>query len=120
MKKIEEKKARRTRRKRHIRRKISGTPECPRMTVFKSNKNIYVQVIDDTVGSTVASASTIEAETRDKLKRNVDGGAKLGELIGQRLKEKKIDAVVFDRNGYRYHGVIKAVAEGARKAGLTF
>lgn len=120
MKKIEEKKTRRTRRKRSIRRKINGTADCPRMSVFKSNKNIYVQVIDDTLGSTIAAASTIEAETRGKLKRNVEGGEKLGEIIGTRLKEKNVDTIVFDRNGYRYHGVIKAVADGARKAGITF
>lgn len=120
MKKIEEKKARRTRRKRHIRRKINGTPECPRMTVFKSNKNLYVQVIDDAAGTTIVSASTIEPETKGTLRRNLDGGEKIGELIGNRLKEKNLDKVVFDRNGYRYHGVIKAVADGARKAGVTF
>ena len=120
MKKIEEKKTRRTRRKRHIRRKINGTPECPRMSVFKSNKNLYVQVIDDEAGNTIASASTIEADTKDTLKRNVEGGEKLGEIIGARLKEKNIKKIVFDRNGYRYHGVIKAVAEGTRKAGITF
>ncbi len=120
MKKIEEKKTRRMRRKRHIRRTLSGTTERPRMSVFKSNKNLYVQVIDDTEGKTLVSASTIEAETKESIRRNVEGGEKLGELIGNRLKEKKISTVVFDRNGYKYHGVVKAVAEGARKAGIKF
>lgn len=120
MKKIEEKKVRRMRRKRHIRRSIIGTKERPRMSVFKSNKNLYIQVIDDTDGSTLVSASTIEAETKGTIRRNVEGGEKLGEIIGKRLKENNINTVVFDRNGYRYHGVVKAVAEGARKEGIKF
>ena len=120
MKKIEEKKTRRTRRKRHIRKKINGTADCPRLSIFKSNKNLYIQVIDDSAGNTVASASTIEPETKGTIMRNVDGGEKLGEIIGKRLQEKNVSTVVFDRNGYRYHGVVKTVAEGARKAGLTF
>ena len=103
----------------HIRKTLSGTPEKPRMTVFKSNKYLYVQVIDDVAGATLASASSLE-ESLKGLKRNRDGAAKLGEEIGKRLKEKKVSVVVFDRNGYKYHGIVKAIADGARKAGITF
>ena len=109
----------RVQRKLHVRKTLSGTPEKPRMTVFKSNKYLYVQVIDDVAGNTLASASSIE-ETLKGLKRNLDGASKLGEEIGKRLKEKNVAAVVFDRNGYKYHGIVKAIADGARKAGITF
>jgi large subunit ribosomal protein L18 len=106
-------------RKMHIRKTLSGTPGKPRMTVFKSNKFMYVQVIDDVAGATVASASTLE-EACKAFKRNVEGAAKLGEEIGKRLKEKNVASVVFDRNGYMYHGIVKAIADGARKAGIAF
>jgi len=119
MNRIEQKQARRFKRKKHIRKSIIGTPERPRMTVFRSNKRIYVQVIDDNAGNTIASASTMEKENK-ALKLNKETAEKVGVLIGERLKEKKIEAVVFDRNGYLYHGIVKAVAEGARKAGIRF
>ena len=89
------------------------------MTVFKSNIHMYVQAIDDSAGHTMASASTVEKNLK-AISRNVEGGAQLGEAIGKKLLEKGITTVVFDRNGYKYHGIIKAIADGARKAGITF
>lgn len=89
------------------------------MSVFRSNKNTYVQVIDDTRGVTLASASTMAKDGREIGHKVADIG-KLGAMVCAKLKEKGIDGVVFDRNGYRYHGVVKAIAEGARKAGLKF
>ncbi len=109
----------RLKRKIHIRKRIYGTPERPRMSVFKSNRSLYIQVIDDTQGKTLASASTLEKELRN-IKRTVEGAAQLGEIMGKRLLEKNITSVVFDRNGYLYHGVVKAMADGARKAGIQF
>jgi len=119
MKRIEDKNKRRRRRKGHIRKQISGTLERPRMSVYRSNKKMYIQVFDDVAGNTIVSASTLENENRG-LKNNVEDAAKLGEIIGSRLKEKKISRVVFDRNGYLYHGIVKAIADGARKAGIDF
>ncbi|MFZ4615332.1 MAG: 50S ribosomal protein L18 [Rectinemataceae bacterium] len=116
---LNDKLRKREQRRTHVRKNIEGTPEKPRMTVYKSNKYIYVQVIDDTVGSTLASASTLE-ESLKAVKRNVKGAAKLGEEIGKRLKDKNVATVVFDRNGYKYHGIVKAIADGARKAGIQF
>jgi large subunit ribosomal protein L18 len=113
--------ARRTRRKIHIRKKAFGTPERPRLTVFRSLKHIYVQAIDDVTGATLAQASSLND---DAVKSMVEGagkvgvGAAVGKAIAQRLKEKNIGAAIFDRNGYLYHGRVKAVAEGAREAGL--
>jgi large subunit ribosomal protein L18 len=109
----------RLKRKFHIRKRISGTAERPRMSVFRSNRSLYIQVIDDSVGKTIASASTLEKDLKD-IKRNVEGAEKLGEIMGKRLLEKNITTVVFDRNGYLYHGVVKAMADGARKAGIQF
>ena len=106
-------------RKIHIRKSIFGTAERPRMTITRSNKNISVQVIDDNEGKTLASISTLEKEFA-ALKPNTDGATKLGEAFGARLKEKNVTKVVFDRNGYLYHGVVKAFADGARKAGIEF
>ena len=117
--KMLEKDRKRLKRKIHIRKRISGTPERPRMTIFKSNRAISVQIIDDTAGRTLASASTLEKDLQS-IKANVEGGGKLGEIVGKRLIEKKIKAVVFDRNGYLYHGIVKAIADGARKAGVEF
>jgi len=102
-----------------VRNKLSGTAARPRMSVCFSNQNIHVQFIDDVAGATLASASSLE-ESLKGLKRNLDGAGKLGEEIGKRLKEKNVAAVVFDRNGYKYHGIVKAIADGARKAGITF
>jgi large subunit ribosomal protein L18 len=89
------------------------------MTVFKSNKSLSIQIIDDAKGDTLASASTLEKELRN-IKATVAGAGQLGEIMGKRILEKNIKAVVFDRNGYLYHGVVKAMADGARKAGVLF
>ena len=89
------------------------------MTVFRSNYHMYVQVIDDTVGNTIVSASTVEKDLRG-MRNTVANAEKLGEIAGKRLLEKNIDTVVFDRNGYLYHGIVKGIADGARKAGLKF
>ena len=113
--------ARRTRRKIHIRKKISGTPERPRLTVFRSLKHIYVQAIDDVTGATIAQASSLNDEA---VKQIIEGNGKVGvstavgKAIAQRLKEKNIESAVFDRNGYLYHGRVKAIADGAREGGL--
>ena len=117
--KMVEKDRKRFKRKVHIRKKISGTTERPRMTVTRSNRRISIQIIDDTKGHTLASASTLEKELRD-IKANISGAGQLGEVMGKRLLDKNIKSVVFDRNGYLYHGVIKALADGARKAGIEF
>ena len=117
--KMIEKDRKRFKRKVHIRKNISGTSERPRMTVFKSNRSFSIQVIDDAKGHTLASASTLEKELKN-IKVTVSGAAQLGELMGKRLLEKNIKSVVFDRNGYLYHGTVKAMADGARKAGIQF
>ena len=119
MNRLEKRNARRVRRKRRVRSKVSGTPTRPRLSVFRSNKNTYIQVIDDSKGVTLASASTM-AKDGLKVGHKVGDIGKLGEMVCAQLKDKGIDMVVFDRNGYRYHGVVKAIAEGARKAGLKF
>lgn len=117
MKRLIEKRQRRKRRKMSIRRKIAGTAERPRMSVFKSNKHLYVQLIDDSVGRTLLSVSSRAGETKG-LKPTVADGEKLGQALGAQMKDQKIDEAVFDRNGHLYHGVVKAVADGARKAGI--
>jgi large subunit ribosomal protein L18 len=119
MRKLEEKTRKRVKRKLSIRKKIGGTPDKPRLSVYKSNKHTYIQAIDDVSGTTIASASNLEKDQRSA-KNVVSEMEKLGILIGQRLIAKKIQTVVFDRNGYKYHGKVKAVADGARKAGLRF
>lgn len=103
-------------RKKRIRGKISGTESRPRICVFRSNKEIYVQVIDDISGKTFFSANLKEA----KAKNNVEGALKLGKLIAKKCKEGKIQEVVFDRCGYKYHGKVKSLADGAREGGLKF
>jgi large subunit ribosomal protein L18 len=119
MNRILDKQRKRAKRKVHIRKRISGTAQRPRMSVYRSNNRMYVQVIDDVAGHTLASASTLEKEL-SSLKNNVEDAAKLGEIIGKRLLEKKIDTVVFDRNGFLFHGIVKGIADGARKAGVKF
>jgi large subunit ribosomal protein L18 len=119
MKRLNKKQERRRRRKKRIRKSISGTEERPRLSVFKSNKNIYVQVIDDKNGHTLTSISTIEDGMKELTNKSEDA-FKLGENLGKRLKEHKIESIVFDRNGCLYHGVIKALADGTRKAGIKF
>jgi large subunit ribosomal protein L18 len=119
LRKIVEKDRKRLKRKIHIRKRISGTAERPRMTVFRSNRALSVQIIDDGKGCTLASASTLEKELRG-IKVTKESAGQLGEIMGKRLLEKDIKTVVFDRNGYLYHGVIKALADGTRKAGVQF
>jgi len=105
-----------------VRKKISGTPERPRLNVFKSNSNIYAQVIDDVNGVTIASASTIDKELKGSIESasNKDAAQKVGELVAKRAIEKGVENVVFDRSGYLYHGKVKELAESAREAGLKF
>ena len=119
MDRLEQKKIRRRRRKKHIRKLITGTSDRPRMTVYKSGRYLYVQVVDDKAEHTVVSASNIEKDLR-KIKSNITGAQELGEAVAGRLKDKKINRVVFDRNGYAYHGIVKSIADGARKAGIQF
>ncbi|NLJ58766.1 MAG: 50S ribosomal protein L18 [Tissierellia bacterium] len=110
--------------KRHysIRNKIAGTPERPRLNIFKSSKHIYAQVIDDVTGTTLACASTVDKELKEKLAGMTKSeAAKLvGKTVGERAKNKGIDTVVFDRGGYLYHGRVQLLAEGARESGLEF
>jgi large subunit ribosomal protein L18 len=119
LRKMVEKDRKRLKRKTHIRKRISGTGERPRMTVTRSNRALSIQIVDDAKGHTLVSASTLEKELRG-IKPTVEGAGQLGELMGKRLLEKNIKTVVFDRNGYLYHGIIKAMADGARKAGILF
>ena len=109
----------RERRHKRVRTKISGTAERPRLCVYRSNSNIYVQVIDDVAGKTLAQASTMDKEVKTK-KSNKEAAKEVGTLIAKRATEKKIKTVVFDRGGYIYHGVVKELAEAAREGGLEF
>lgn len=112
------------RKKRHarIRSKISGTRERPRLCVFRSLNHVYAQIIDDETGNTLAFASTLDGEVRDKIKHggNREAARLVGRLVAHRAREAGIERVVFDRGGYIYHGVVKSLAEGAREAGLDF
>ena len=109
------------RRRRHerVRAKISGTPECPRLCVFRSNTNVYAQVIDDVNKVTLVSASTLDKEVKTK-KANKEAAKEVGTLVAKRALAKNIKSVVYDRGGYIYHGVVKEIAEAAREAGLEF
>ena len=116
---------RRDRIKHRIRKRVSGTEARPRLTVFRSVAHIYVQVVDDTTGRTIASASTVEPAVKGGLPKaakggNVEGAKAIGKTIAERLIEKGVKRVVFDRNGFLYHGRVKAVADAAREAGLEF
>lgn len=110
-----------TRNRRHlrVRRKISGTTECPRLCIYRSNKNLFVQVIDDVNATTICQASTLDKEVKTK-HANKEAAKEVGALIAKRAIEKNIKAVVYDRGGYIYHGVVKELAEAAREAGLQF
>jgi large subunit ribosomal protein L18 len=119
LQKMLEKARKRLRRKIHIRKRIYGTAERPRMTVTKSNRSLSVQVIDDAKGHTLVSASSLEKDLK-AVKATVAGAGQLGEIIGKRLLERNIKTVVFDRNGYLYHGIVKALADGTRKVGIVF
>jgi large subunit ribosomal protein L18 len=115
-------KALRDKRKKRIRKKLAGTPERPRLCVFRSTKHIYAQIIDDTRGMTLASASTMEPEIRNgqEFESKVAAANFIGKRIGERASEKGIKTVVFDRGGFMYHGRVKALSDGAREAGLDF
>lgn len=109
---------RRIRIKHGIRKKISGTSERPRLSVYRSNSGIFVQLIDDSTGHTLASASTLELGEKTSL--NIENSKQVGKKIAEKAVSSGVKAVVFDRNGYLYHGNIKALAEGAREGGLNF
>ena len=117
-----DKKEAKQRRHYHIRNKVQGTASMPRLTVFKSLKYIYAQVIDDDTQSTLASASSLEKDIKSKVSNaaGIDAAKLVGELIAKRAMENKIEEVVFDRSGYLYHGKVQALAESAREAGLKF
>ena len=119
MVKTVDKKAMRQRRHVRVRGKISGTPERPRLNVFRSNANIYAQIIDDVNGVTLVAANTLEKDFEGTT-GNIEAAKKVGQIVAQRALEKGINEVVFDRNGYLYHGRVAALAEGAREAGLKF
>ena len=107
---------------RRLRNRFSGTAERPRLAVFRSNNHMYAQIIDDTVGNTLVSASTLQKDVKANLEKtnNVDAAAYLGTVIAKKAMEKGITSVVFDRGGFIYHGKIKALADAAREAGLNF
>ncbi|MCL2563459.1 MAG: 50S ribosomal protein L18 [Oscillospiraceae bacterium] len=109
----------RKRRHRRVRGKVTGTPQRPRLNVFRSSTHIYAQIIDDTQGVTLCSASSVE-KSFDGTGGNIEAAKKVGEAIAARAKEKGVEVVVFDRGGYLYHGRVKALAEAAREAGLQF
>jgi large subunit ribosomal protein L18 len=112
----------RERRRLRIRQKISGTPERPRLSVFRSSRHIYAQVVDDLAGTTVAHASTLSRDVRREVDEasKLDAAKRVGATIAKLLLAKGIDKVVFDRNGYLYHGRVRALADAAREAGLKF
>jgi large subunit ribosomal protein L18 len=111
----------RARRKRRIRKKISGSGDRPRVSVFRSSKHIYAQAIDDSTSSTLATVSTLSTDVKPGLEGSKTDDAKaVGAALAKVLKDKGIDQIIFDRNGYLYHGRVKALAEGAREAGLKF
>ena len=114
-----DRKVERDRRHKRVRTKISGTTECPRLAVSKSNKNIVAQIIDDTKGTTLVYVSTTNKEIKTKA-ANKEAAKEVGALVAKKALDKKIDTVVFDRGGFIYHGVVKELAEAAREAGLKF
>ncbi|MDO8600702.1 MAG: 50S ribosomal protein L18 [bacterium] len=119
MKKIQERDIKRKRRHKRVRAKVKGTAMRPRLSVFRSNANVFLQLVDDVSGKTLASAHTSVKKGKEKQALGVRAG-KAGEELAKKAHEKKIMNVVFDRGGYRYHGIVRAVAEGARKGGLKF
>lgn len=112
------------RKERHysIRNKVTGTPERPRLNIFKSSKHIYAQIIDDATGKTLVSASTLDKELKDKAAElsKTEAATLVGKTVGERAKKSGINTVVFDRGGYLYHGRVKLLADGARESGLEF
>ncbi len=120
---IKDKRENRLKRKKRVRKKIKGTPERPRLTVFKTAKHIYAQIVDDNNGRTLVATSTISPDFKSKAKGisgNIKGAILVGETIGKKGIEKGIKKIIFDRNGFLYHGRIKALADAARKSGLIF
>jgi len=115
-----QKHAARQKRHRRVRKKVRGTAARPRLTVFRSSRHVYAQVIDDVSGRTVASASTVETDAKGGATATVDAAKAVGKRVGERAKAAGIGAVVFDRGGFRYHGRVAAVADGARESGLEF
>ena len=109
----------RSRRHLRVRKKVSGTTTRPRLVVTRSSRHVFVQVVDDVAGRTLASASTMEADLRSLTGDKTAKARKVGELVGQRAKDAGVDSVVFDRGGNRYHGRVAAIADGAREAGLS-
>jgi len=122
MSRITDRKQRRDKSKRRFRQHVRGTAQRPRLTVFRSLRHLYAQIIDDERGVTIAAVSTLEKASAGDLGStgNREAGKKVGELIAERAKSVGVDTVVFDRGGFQYHGVIRAIAEGARGAGLKF
>ena len=118
---INKKSKKETRKVRHlrVRKKISGTPECPRLCVYKSNTGVYAQIIDDVNGKTLVTASTLDKEIKTKA-CNIAAATEVGTLVAKRATKAGIKSVVFDRGGYNYHGRVKALAEAAREGGLEF
>ena len=114
-----DRKLERTRRHIRVRTKVSGTAERPRLCVYRSNSNIYAQIIDDVAGNTLVSASTLDKEIKTK-KSNIEAAKEVGTLIAKRAVAKNIKTVVYDRSGYVYHGIVKELAEAAREGGLDF
>ena len=114
-----DRKLERARRHARVRTKVSGTAERPRLCVYRSNSNLYAQIIDDVAGNTLVQASTLEKEVKTK-KSNIEAAKEVGALIAKRAIAKKIKTVVYDRSGYIYHGVVKELAEAAREGGLEF
>lgn len=119
MKQAREKNARKIRRHKRVRARIIGVAERPRLSVFRSNKHLWLQLIDDTAGRTIAAVSDRELLAKDA-KGRVNAALTLGGMIAKKAQEHKITSAVFDRGSYRYHGIVRAVAEGARKGGLVF
>jgi large subunit ribosomal protein L18 len=117
-KKTDKKAVLRFKKKMRVRKKITGTPERPRLSVFKSASHLYIQVIDDTIGKTIVSCSSVEGKVAKG--KNKEAAKKIGSELAKRALAKNINTVVFDRNGYRYHGKIKELADAAREAGLKF
>ncbi len=120
MSNAKEKREARTRRHTRVRRKVRGTSERPRLAVFRSNRHLHVQVIDDVTGRTIAAASTTEPDLRAAATGNVDAARTIGKLVGERARSAGVTKVVFDRGGNLYHGRVAAVADAAREAGLEF
>ena len=118
--KSKQKRDSRIRRHARVRRQVMGTPERPRLAVFRSNRHVVAQVIDDRAGVTLAAASTLEGDLRSGATGNVAAAARVGTLVAERAKAAGIEQVVFDRGGFRYHGRVAAIADAARDAGLEF